>query len=220
MTIKAKVVVFLSGRGTNFNALLNYSKNKENNCPYEIVGVISDNPGAAGLYYAKESGIAVEALFRRDFQSKDAFKSALCERAESFSPDLFALAGFLQILPDAFVLRWFGKIVNIHPSLLPKFPGLDTHRRAIEDGAKEHGCTTHFVDAGIDTGPVVAQAKTEVQSSDTPEILAGRVLTFEHKLYPWTMSMIASGEITLSGRTVEYSDVARDSATKSGFYVP
>lgn len=184
-----EVVVLISGRGSNLKSLV------ESRLGYEIVAVVSDQPEAPGLQYAQDAGIETIAIPRSKFPSRAAHKREIFSNVNQLGPDLVALAGFMLIVPPEFVEPNYGRIVNIHPSLLPAFPGLDTHKQAISAGVTEHGCSVHYVDSGVDTGPVIAQARCECYPTDTPETLAARVLTSEHKLYPWVVSQISGQQI-------------------------
>lgn len=152
--------------------------------PGEIVAVLTDRPQAAGLAFADAAGIPTGVFARADYGSKAEHEAAFAAAIDAARADLVCLAGFMRVLSAGFVQRYADRLVNIHPSLLPKFPGLDTHRRAIEAGEKRHGCTVHFVTAEVDAGPVIAQASVPVEANDTPETLAARVLRQEHRLYP------------------------------------
>ncbi len=156
----------------------------------EIVAVISNRPDAAGLQTAAAAGIETQLINHRDFDSREAFDSELARAIDTYQPDFVILAGFMRILTAEFVRHFAGKLINIHPSLLPKFKGLHTHQRAIEAGEKEHGASVHFVTAELDDGPVVLQAKVPVLADDTPESLAARVLVEEHKLYPDAIKLL------------------------------
>jgi phosphoribosylglycinamide formyltransferase-1 len=213
-----KVVVFLSGRGTNFKTIINHQKSfKDNSAPFLISRAICNKPGAPGLFYAKENNIPVTELFRADFENIVAFKDALFNVAKDESSDLIVLAGFMLLVPDWFIDEFYGKVINIHPSLLPDYPGLDTHERVLKDKKNEHGCTVHFVDKGLDTGPVIAQAKLNVVPNESASELAARVLVLEHKIYPWVVEMLTRGEITLKGENCFYSEKAIESAKQEGY---
>jgi phosphoribosylglycinamide formyltransferase-1 len=187
---------------------------------YRIGAVISNNSEAAGLRWAEERGIPCHTVLRNDFQSLLDFKTAVLQAVINTSPDLVALAGFMVVLQPAFIDKFSGRLINIHPSLLPKFPGLDTHQRALEAGESEHGASVHFVATGVDTGALIAQGKVAVSPSDSPESLAERTLTVEHKLYPWVVSHLVTGAISLRGDSVEYSDLVRSEAIEKGFILP
>lgn len=209
MTAKSKVLVFISGRGSNF---INLHKKAEN---YEIVKVISDNKNAAGNTYAIENKIPLAVFDKSDFSSRTEAKNALYEDASKTDFDFIALAGFMQIVPADFINGFYGKIINIHPSLLPDFPGLHTHERVLENKKKIHGASVHFVDAGLDTGPVIAQVSCEVKNEDSPDTLAARLLSFEHKLYPWVLNKLCSKDIILNKRIVSFSEAAILSAKEN-----
>jgi phosphoribosylglycinamide formyltransferase-1 len=199
MTNEGKVTVLLSGRGSNLKALIQQQRG------YRISHVISDKADAGGLAIARESGIPTTVVPRGQHPSLAAFKAAILSAVEATDPRLVALAGFMVVVQPEFVTRFHGQLINIHPSLLPHFPGLDTHARAIEAKQQEQGCTVHFVDTGVDTGPVIAQAKVPVRENDTAESLAARVITEEHALYPWIVRNVIQGAIQLNDRAVRYS---------------
>lgn len=186
-----KVIVFISGRGSNLLSLIKNAKY------YQISHIISNKALAPGLQYGKEFNIAISTFDRKDFNSLKEQKKALYSFAGQLNPDYIALAGFMSIVPEDFVREWYGKIINIHPSLLPKYPGLDTHQRVLDAKERRHGCTVHFLDTGIDTGPVIAQSTCEVLPEDTEETLSAKVLKLEHKLYPWALNNISSENIKL-----------------------
>jgi phosphoribosylglycinamide formyltransferase 1 len=208
------IVILISGRGSNMKSLVNKAKN------YKIAAVISDRADAAGLEFAHEHGIPTFAFSREKYPSLKDQKKAIYDCVLKQSPSLIALAGFMQIIAPEFVAECTGRIVNIHPSLLPDLPGLHTHERAIQEKRSAHGCTVHFVDAGVDTGQVIAQAKVSVEPADTFETLAARVLEREHVLYPWVVSSIAREGITLGMLGVGYDDLARKEAEELGFIIP
>ncbi|RIL09232.1 MAG: phosphoribosylglycinamide formyltransferase [Proteobacteria bacterium] len=205
------VAVLISGRGSNLKALIDGAES------YKIASVISDNPEAAGLNFAREASIPCSVFPRADFPSRQAQKTAIFEALKREEPDLVALAGFMLILQEELVRHFQGRVINIHPSLLPKFQGLDTHTRVLQAGEKRHGCTVHFVDAGVDSGPMVAQASCECFEEDTPETLAARVLKLEHAIYPWTANMIALRQIGLEGSKVTYAPECIIEAKEKGF---
>jgi phosphoribosylglycinamide formyltransferase-1 len=192
---KKRIAVMISGRGSNMAALIEASK--EASYPAEIVGVISDRPEAPGLIVAQTRGLPVTVVPRRDHPSKEAHDAAIDTALGAREPDIVALAGYMRLLTDDFVERWRGRMVNIHPALLPSFKGLDTHRRALEAGVRVHGCTVHFVTAEVDGGPIIAQAAVPVLASDTEERLAQRVLKAEHQLYPMALAMLAESRVRL-----------------------
>jgi len=171
--------------------------------PAQIAAVISNQPTAAGLDVARAAGIASSAINHRDYPDREQFDAALAELIDQHSPDLIVLAGFMRILTPGFVNRYFGRLINIHPSLLPSFPGLHTHQQAIDAGVKVHGATVHFVTAELDHGPIIAQAAVPVLDDDTEDTLAERVLEQEHRIYPQAVFDLMSGELKLvDGRVV------------------
>jgi len=182
-------VILISGRGSNMRALV------ESKPGLDFAGVISNRPDAAGLDWARSQGIATRALDHKAHPSRESFDGALAEAIDAFRPDYLFLAGFMRILTEGFIRRFPRRMVNIHPSLLPSFTGLNTHRRAIEAGVKLHGATVHFVTPQLDHGPIVAQAAVPVLAGDTEETLAGRVLAQEHRLYPQAARWIAEGRV-------------------------
>jgi phosphoribosylglycinamide formyltransferase-1 len=188
---RAKVAVFLSGTGTNMAALLYASRAED--CPYEIVLVLSNNPGAGGLTLAAAEGIATFALPHKGM-SRAEHDSAMEAEVVKSGAQFIALAGYMRILSDAFVARWDGRMVNIHPSLLPKYPGLHTHQRALDAGDSHGGCTVHLVTATLDEGPMLGQTAVAILPSDTAETLAARVLIAEHQLYPRCLADLVSRE--------------------------
>lgn len=187
-----RVVVLLSGRGSNFKALL------EAGLPVTFTAAISNRPDAAGLDHARAQGIPAVALDHRKFASREAFDEALAGEIEKAGADLIVLAGYMRILTKAFVERYAGRLINIHPSLLPSFPGLHTHETALREGVKIHGCTVHFVTAELDHGPIIIQAAVPVLPGDTPDSLAARVLAQEHRIYPQAVRWFAEGKLAVS----------------------
>ncbi|WP_425509249.1 phosphoribosylglycinamide formyltransferase [Vogesella oryzae] len=202
--IMKNVVILISGRGSNMQAIVDAKIPGAN-----IAAVIANRPDAAGLAWAAERGIATVGLDHKQFASREAFDAQLAAEIDAFQPDLVVLAGFMRILTPAFTARYEGRMLNIHPSLLPSFPGLHTHQRAIDMGCKVAGCTVHFVTAELDHGPIVAQAVVPVLDGDTEDTLAGRVLQQEHKLYPEAVRRFVAGELTISaGRVAGVADAA------------
>jgi phosphoribosylglycinamide formyltransferase-1 len=199
MKNEGKVTVLLSGRGSNLKALIQQQRG------YRIGHVIADKPDAGGLTIARDANIPTSVITRGEHPSLGAFKGAILAAVETTEPDLVALAGFMVVVQPEFVDRFHGRLINIHPSLLPNFPGLNTHARAIEAHHHEHGCTVHFVDAGVDTGPFIAQARVPVLPDDTAETLAARVITKEHTIYPWIVRNIVHNGIRLEERAVRYA---------------
>ncbi|MDE1990072.1 MAG: phosphoribosylglycinamide formyltransferase [Betaproteobacteria bacterium] len=189
--MKPRIVILISGRGSNMAALLAAS------LPLEIAAVISNRPGAAGLALAAAQGIAAEVVDHQAHATREAFDQALAEAIDRHQPQLVVLAGFMRILTPAFIRHYQGRLLNIHPSLLPAFPGLHTHRQALQAGVRIHGCTVHFVTEQLDHGPIVAQAAVPVLPDDTEETLAARVLESEHRIYPEALRWWAEGRLTL-----------------------
>ena len=187
------VVVLISGNGNNLQALMDASSDSG----YTISHVISNNPDAFGLERAKRCGISSTVLDHRDFGTRSEFDSALKQAIDDQSPDLVALAGFMRILGPEIVKNFSGKILNIHPSLLPKYPGINTHQRALDAGDHEHGATVHFVNEELDGGPLIAQGRIPVSANETAQELAARVLIREQQLYPTVVSWFASGRLCL-----------------------
>ena len=181
---------------------------------------MTNNPDAPGLKIARSHGISTIGLNRKSFGSLMDFKTAIYDEIMKISPDIILLAGFMQIIEKGFVEKTYGKLINIHPSLLPDLPGLDTHQRAIEAKLKNHGCTVHFVDPGVDTGPIIAQASLKIASDENHEELAKRVLALEHNIYPWVVDQVSLGKIRLEGRKVVYSPDCIAEAAKLNFSLP
>lgn len=193
---KKRVAVLISGRGSNMVALIEAAKAAD--YPAAIVLVLSNNPGAAGLAYARQAGIATATVDHRPFKDdRAAFEQALDAQLQTHQIDLICLAGFMRLLTPDFVRRWSGRMLNIHPALLPQFKGLHTHRRALEAGVREHGATVHFVVPEMDSGPIVLQASVSVRDGDSEESLAERVLEVEHRIYPQALRMVAEGRTKL-----------------------
>jgi phosphoribosylglycinamide formyltransferase 1 len=182
MAERKRIAVLISGSGSNLQALIDDAALAE--APYAIALVLSNKADAYGLVRAEKAGLATAVISHRNYNSREAFDAAMNTEIEKANPDLVCLAGFMRILTPVFINRWQGKLINIHPSLLPKFKGLHTHQRALEAGEKEHGCTIHWVVPDLDSGEIIAQARVQVVSVDTEETLAARVLAEEHKLYP------------------------------------
>jgi phosphoribosylglycinamide formyltransferase-1 len=194
---KKRVAVLISGRGSNMVALIEAAKAKD--YPAEIVLVVSNVPDAAGLDRARQDGIATAVVDHHTFgKDREAFEQALDKELQAHRIELICLAGFMRLLTPWFVTRWSGRMLNIHPALLPQFKGLHTHRRAIEAGAERHGATVHFVVPEMDAGPVIMQDSVPVLKSDTEETLAVRVLAVEHRIYPQALRLVAEGRVTLS----------------------
>lgn len=187
---RKRVAILISGRGSNMSALIEAARAPD--YPAEIVGVLSNRAAAPGLDIAAAEGIATASLAQSRFPSRDMFEDIMTQMLESWDVDIVCLAGFMRILGEDFVNRWAGKMINIHPSLLPLYKGLHTHERALADGAKVHGCTVHFVTPGLDEGAPILQAEVPVLPGDTPETLSARVLVEEHRIYPEALRMLAS----------------------------
>lgn len=186
-----QLVILISGRGSNMQALLDAK------LPCRIAAVISNRADAEGLAIATARGISTAVVEHRDYADRDSFDSALAQTIDGFAADLVALAGFMRILSADFVTRYHGRLVNIHPSLLPAYSGLKTHARALHDGVKIHGCTVHFVTPDLDHGPIIIQAAVPVLYDDSEPTLAARVLNQEHRIYPQAIAWLSNGRIEL-----------------------
>jgi phosphoribosylglycinamide formyltransferase 1 len=190
------IVILISGRGSNMEAILRAG------VPVEVRAVISNRPYAKGLALAAARGIKTIALDHTEYKTREAFDDALAKTIDALKPDFIVLAGFLRILSDAFVKRYPKRIVNIHPSLLPAFPGLNTHQRVLDAGVKIHGATVHFVTSDLDHGPIIAQTAVRVTQDDTDDSLATRVLSAEHILYPQVLRWLVEGRVELKSSGV------------------
>jgi phosphoribosylglycinamide formyltransferase-1 len=197
---RKRVAILISGRGSNMMALVTAARDRS--YPAEIVGVVSNRPEAAGLGWAKAQGLAAKAIDHKAFPTREAFEQELRAYLREVRAELVCLAGFMRLLTAPFVEEWSGRMLNIHPSLLPAFPGLHTHERALAAGVKISGCTVHFVVPQMDAGPIVAQAAVAVGVGDTPELLAGRILEAEHELYPAALRLVSAGTVRLEGERV------------------
>jgi phosphoribosylglycinamide formyltransferase-1 len=197
---KIRLVVLISGRGSNLQAILDGARHGE--LPVEICAVISNRPAAYGLERARQAGVSALTLDHKTFPDRASFEAALRELIDTYNPDLVVLAGFMRVLNAAFVEHYRGRMLNIHPSLLPKFRGLHTHERAIAAGEREHGASIHFVTPELDSGPVIVQAKVPVFPEDDPDTLAARVLEQEHRLYPLAIRWFAESRLRLQGDQV------------------
>lgn len=194
-----RVVVLISGRGSNMLSLLDAAAGGA--LPVQFGAVISNKPEAPGLAAAAARGIATEVVDHRNFESREAFDRALAAAIDRYSPDLVVLAGFMRILTDAFVAHYADRLMNIHPSLLPSFPGVHTHRQALDAGVRVHGCTVHFVTPRLDHGPIIVQAAVPVFDDDDEASLSARVLVQEHVVYPLAVRWFAEGRLrVLDGR--------------------
>jgi phosphoribosylglycinamide formyltransferase-1 len=190
----SSVVVLISGRGSNMQALLDAG--------IPVAAVLSNVPGAAGLAIAAQRGVPTAVVPHKDFASRESFEDALAAKIDEYSPRLVALAGFMRVLAAGFVGRYRDRMLNVHPSLLPAFPGLNTHERALAEGVKLHGCSVHFVTADLDHGPIVAQAAIPVRREDTGESLARRVLKQEHVIYPRAVQWFLDGKLVIRNGVV------------------
>jgi phosphoribosylglycinamide formyltransferase 1 len=186
-----KIVILISGRGSNMQALLTA------NLPCQVAAVISNRADAPGLDIARSYGVATAVVSHKDYADRASFDDALAAVIERHAPDVVVLAGFMRILTAGFVERYAGRLVNIHPSLLPAYPGIDTHRRALQDGVKVHGCTVHFVTPDLDHGPIIIQAAVPVLRHDTPQSLSERVLREEHRVYAQALRWLCRGQVWL-----------------------
>ena len=195
-----RLVILVSGGGSNLQSLIDGCEGSEINAT--ISAVISNNPEAGGLERAAKAGIPNVAIDHKAFDSREAFDQALSELIDSFSPDLVILAGFMRILTAEFVAHYLGRMMNIHPSLLPAYPGLHTHRRAIEAGDKKAGATVHFVTPELDGGPSIIQAQVEIEPDDNEGSLATRVLSFEHKIYPQAVKWFCDNRLVMHNNNV------------------
>lgn len=201
---RKRVAVLISGRGSNMAALI--AATMEPDYPVIITKVISNKAEAVGLEIARSNGIEAIAIERKTFDDNADYEAALIAELAKDEPAYICMAGFMRVLSDQFVSRFSGKILNIHPSLLPAFKGLDTHHRALENGVLMHGCSVHIVTATLDDGPIIAQASVPVLPNDDEDSLAARVLKAEHLLYPKALGLLASGAIRLSGNRVIFSN--------------
>ncbi len=200
MRAMKRIMILISGRGSNMEAILRTAVAEQ--WPAQIAAVISNKAEAVGLTTAGKAGIAAVAVEHHDYPDRERFDAALAGAIDRFAPDLVVLAGFMRILTPGFVHHYHGRLLNIHPSLLPSFPGLATHRQALEAGVKFHGATVHFVTAELDHGPIVEQAVVPVLEDDTEAVLAARVLAQEHVIYPRAVRDFVEGRIWLDGDRV------------------
>jgi len=197
-----RIVILISGRGSNMEAI--QRRCAQERWPAQVVAVIANQPQAAGLEFARAHGIATAVVDHQRFSTRESFDAALAEAIEAHSPDLVVLAGFMRILGDTFVRRYEGRMLNIHPSLLPAFPGLHTHRRALQAGCKASGATVHFVTPQLDHGPIVMQSVVPVLPDDSEESLAARVLATEHRIYPQAVQWFVRGELRIEAGVVRH----------------
>lgn len=212
---RKRTAILISGRGSNMQALV--SAAGDPGYPAEIALVASNRPDAAGLGWAKSKGVATLALDHKAYPSRTTFEAALQEALDRTGIELIALAGFMRLMTPDFVERWRDRMINIHPSLLPSFRGLDTQERALAEGVRIAGCTVHYVRAEMDTGPIIAQAAVPVMPADTPATLAARVLAAEHRVYPHALALVAAGKVRVRDNKVVTDDILN---AKSFLYVP
>lgn len=197
--MSSRIVVLISGHGTNLQAIIDASELAD--FPGSVVGVVSNKGDAYGLTRAKNANIATVALSHKEFESRESYDQALIAKIDQLSPDVIVLAGFMRILSPAFVQHYQGKLLNIHPSLLPKYQGLNTHQRAIDAGDKEHGVSVHFVTEELDGGPVILQAKVPVFDGDSSEDLAARVHEQEHRIYPLVVKWLCEKRLSMTTKS-------------------
>lgn len=201
-----RVVVLISGNGSNLQALID--RQHQADCAYQIVKVISNKADVFGLERAKHHQIEIDTIPHQDFESREDFERALIHSIDQAQPGLVVLAGFMRILTPLFTQHYIGRMLNIHPSLLPKYPGLQTHQRALEAGDKQHGLSIHFVTDELDGGPVVLQATTDIQTNDSVETLKSRVHQLEHQAYPLAVNLFAQGKLRYQNHQAWWSDKA------------
>jgi phosphoribosylglycinamide formyltransferase-1 len=195
-----KLVILISGRGSNMEAIIRACADE--GWAAQVAAVIANRPDAAGLAFAASHGIATAVVVPRPVPDRDSFDAALAREIDSFGPDLVVLAGFMRVLTAGFVDHYAGRMLNVHPSLLPSFPGLKTHQQALDAGVRLHGASVHFVTSQLDHGPIVAQAAVPVEAGDTPAMLAERVLATEHIIYPRAVRWFVEGRLALDGLRV------------------
>lgn len=208
MSIKHRVVVLISGNGSNLQAILDTSKSAD--CNYEVVAVLANNANAYGLLRAKRENIATHVIDHRDFATRLAFDSAMMDCIDQYQPKLLVLAGFMRILTPEFVQHYIGRLINIHPSLLPKYQGLHTHQRALEAGDQEHGVSVHFVTEELDGGPVIMQSVIEITELDTEKSLQTRVHQREHLIYPLCIDWCCRDKVGFTNEKVIFDQETID----------
>jgi phosphoribosylglycinamide formyltransferase-1 len=209
VSARRRTAILISGRGSNMRSLIEAARAPD--FPAEIALVASNRPDAPGLAIAKQAGVATAAVDHKIYAGREEFETSLQKLLDIHRIELVCLAGFMRMFTPGFVERWSGRLINIHPALLPAYRGLHTHERALADGVKIHGCTVHFVVPGMDEGPIIAQAAVPVRDGDTAESLSARVLEQEHILYPQALRIVASGEYSVDGNRVR-SKLANASA--------
>ena len=195
-----KLVILISGRGSNMQAIVNACARER--WPAQVAAVIANRPDAAGLQFAASQGIPTAVVDHRQFPDRPSFDIALANMIDAYAPDLLVLAGFMRVLTDGFVERYAGRMLNVHPSLLPSFPGLKTHQQALDAGVRVHGASVHVVTPRLDHGPIVVQSAVPVETGDTPAMLAERVLATEHIIYPRAVRWFVEGRLALDGERV------------------
>ena len=200
MIRRLRIVVLISGRGTNLQAIM--AAIADGSLPADLRAVVCNEPGAAGMARARQAGYETVVVRHCDFSTRERFDAALADAIDAFDPELVVLAGFMRVLTPGFVRRYAGRLINVHPSLLPDFPGLDTHARAIAAGTPVHGATVHFVTEDLDGGPIIVQARVPVLAEDDPDTLAARVLAQEHVILPQAIRWFAQGRIGIDGDRV------------------
>jgi phosphoribosylglycinamide formyltransferase-1 len=195
------IVTLISGRGSNFEAIVNTAQNE--GWPVKFAGVIANHYAAKGLDFARSQGIPAFAIEHREYATRESFDAALIQKIDELGADLVVLAGFMRILTPYFIRHFEGRLINIHPALLPAFPGLHTHQRALEAGVAEHGASVHFVTEGVDEGPIICQASVPVLPCDDADSLAARVLAAEHQIYPRAVKWFLDGRLRIEGNQVQ-----------------
>ncbi|OUR62205.1 phosphoribosylglycinamide formyltransferase [Colwellia sp. 39_35_sub15_T18] len=214
--MSSRIVVLISGSGTNLQAIIDACKNSD--YPGEVVGVVSNKADVYGLTRAENAGIANIALAHQDFDCRASYDQALMTEIDKFTPDVIVLAGFMRILTPAFVLHYQGKLLNIHPSLLPKYQGLNTHQRAIDAGDTEHGVSVHFVTEELDGGPVILQAKVPVFDGDSSDDLAARVHEQEHRIYPLVVKWLCQNRLSMHKNAEQEQAILDDKVLPASGY--
>lgn len=197
---KKRVAILISGRGSNMMSLVEAARDPS--YPAEIILVISNRPEAPGIAWAASQGLPTKVIDHKSYPSREDFEAALHEALVASGAEIVCCAGFMRLMTAGFVEKWSGRMLNIHPSLLPAFKGLDAQAQALAAGVKIAGCTVHFVEPEMDSGPIIAQAAVPVSDDDTPDTLAARILSAEHKLYPHALRLVAAGQVRLEGRRV------------------
>ena len=200
---RKRTAIFISGRGSNMAALFNATKATD--YPAEIALVFSNNTDAAGLEFAKANNVPIAIIDHKGFETREEFEAAIQVELEKANIELICLAGFMRLLTETFIETWYNKMINIHPSLLPSYKGLDTHTRVLRDGIRMTGATVHYVRAAMDSGPQIVQAAVPIMSGDTPEILGARVLQAEHIIYPQGLELVAKGLVRGAGEETQFS---------------